>query len=154
MKQEHRQRGGFIRIFPTEDTFEFFSNFFQQRKTSFNKIVHQHFYPSRWTTHSLRYQENSKQIRRQNIPRAKYLSSTFQLFNKDIQNKTNASDLHHAIQRYQLYEKRLYSTTTNIIYPHKVIYFSFSFRSIIYHKRSGYLRVVTSYRSLRTSSTH
>ena len=28
IKQEYRQRGGFVRIFPTGDTFEFFSNFF------------------------------------------------------------------------------------------------------------------------------
>jgi hypothetical protein len=125
IKQENRQRGGFVRIFPTGDTFEFFSNFFQQRKSSFNKFVHQHLYPSRWTMNSFNSHENLKQIRRNNIPRSKHLSTAFHLSNKNIQNQINGSDLHHAIQRYQLYEKRLIHniySSTNIIHPHKVFH--------------------------------
>jgi len=120
IEEENAQCGGFIRIFPREDTYEFFSIFFQERKTCLNKIVHQHLYPSRWTKYSFNCQENNKQHRRYNISRSKHLSSAFHLFNKNNLSEINGSDLYHAIQRYQLYQKRLY---TNIIDPHKVILF-------------------------------
>jgi hypothetical protein len=128
IEEENARCGGFVRIFPREDTFEFFSYFFQERKTSLNKIIHQHLYPSRWKINSLNSQENLKQIRRSNIPRSKYLSSAYHLFNKNNFNQINGLDLHHAIQRYDYYQKRLihniYSIKSNIIHPHKVSLFS------------------------------
>jgi len=131
LAEEHVECGGFIRIFPTEDTFEFFSNLFQEQKISLNKIFHQYLYPSRWTNYSFNSQETVKQIRRNNILRSKHLSSTYHLFNKNNSNQINGSDLYHAIRRHQIYQKRLhrnfYSTKTNIIYPTKVNLFYFKY---------------------------
>lgn len=129
MKEESRQRGGFVRIFPTSDTYEFFSTFFEQRTTSFNQMIHQRIYPSRWTPNSLNCQQNGGQIRRTTVPRAKHLSSAFNYghsSDKDLTPKTNGCDIDEALERYRIYERRLIdiippnstittTTTTNLI---------------------------------------
>jgi len=105
IKEESRQRGGFVRIFPTSDTFEFFSSFFEQRTTSFNQMIHQRLYPSRWTNQSFQLQNNS-QIRRTTVPRSKHLSVAFHS-NEFNANKGTGCDLDEALQRYEIYERRL-----------------------------------------------
>jgi len=128
IKEENRQRGGFVRIFPTGDTYEFFSSFFEQRTTSFNQMIHQRLYPSRWTSNSLNCQQNGGQIRRTTVPRSKHLSSAFNSghpSDKDLTPKINGCDLDDACERYRIYERRLIdivpppppttTTTTNFI---------------------------------------
>lgn len=110
IKEENRQRGGFVRIFPTSDTFEFFSSFFEQRTTAFNQMIHQRLYPSRWTPNALNYQQNGGQIRRTTVPRSKHLSSAFNYghpSDKDLTPKINGCDLDEALERYRIYERRL-----------------------------------------------
>jgi len=110
IKEENRQRGGFVRIFPTGDTYEFFSSFFEQRTTSFNQMIHQRLYPSRWTSNSLNCQQNGGQIRRTTVPRSKHLSSAFNSghpSDKDLIPKINGCDLDDACERYRIYERRL-----------------------------------------------
>lgn len=110
IKEENRQRGGFVRIFPTGDTFEFFSSFFEQRTTSFNQMIHQRLYPSRWTSNTLNCQQNGGQIRRTTVPRSKHLSSAFNYGHpseKDLTPKINGCDLDEALERYRIYERRL-----------------------------------------------
>lgn len=124
IEEESVNSGGFIRIFPSEDSYEFFSNLFQERKICLNKMVHQYLYSSRWKKFNLNNQENVKEIRRNNIPRFKHLSSSFHLFNKNNLNQSNLSNLQQAIQRYQIYQQRItnsiYPNQINIIHPHKV----------------------------------
>jgi len=127
IKEENRQRGGFVRIFPTGDTFEFFSSFFEQRTTSFNQMIHQRLYPSRWTPNALNSQQNGGQIRRTTVPRSKHLSSAFNYGHsseKDLTPKISGCDLDEALERYRIYERRLIdivppppttTTTTNFI---------------------------------------
>ena len=110
IKEEHRQRGGFVRIFPTGDTYEFFSSFFEQRTTSYNQMVHQRLYPSRWTANTFNAQQNGQQIRRTTVPRHKHLCSAFNYGHpteKDLTPKTNGCDLDEALQRFRIYERRL-----------------------------------------------
>ncbi|CAF4605133.1 unnamed protein product, partial [Rotaria sp. Silwood2] len=110
IKEENRQRGGFVRIFPTGDTYEFFSSFFEQRTTSFNQMIHQRLYSSRWTPNALNYQQNGGQIRRTTVPRSKHLSSAFNYghpSDKDLTPKINGCDLDEALERYRIYERRL-----------------------------------------------
>ncbi|CAF4264552.1 unnamed protein product [Rotaria socialis] len=140
IKEENRQRGGFVRIFPTSDTYEFFSSFFEQRTTSFNQMIHQRIYPTRWTPNALNSQQNGGQIRRTTVPRAKHLSSAFNYghpSDKDLTPKINGCDLDEALERYRIYERRLIdiipppptattitttsiaTTTTNLMDPSK-----------------------------------
>jgi hypothetical protein len=132
VKEENRQRGGFVRIFPTGDTFEFFSSFFEQRTTSFNQMIHQRLYPSRWTANALNCQQNGGQIRRTTVPRSKHLSSAFNYGHsseKDLTPKINGCDLDEALERFRIYERRLIDilppnitiTTTNTIESNKNI---------------------------------
>ncbi|CAF1277351.1 unnamed protein product [Rotaria sp. Silwood1] len=110
IKEENHQRGGFVRIFPTSDTYEFFSSFFEQRTTTFNQMIHQRIYPSRWTPNALNSQLNSSQIRRTTVPRSKHLSSAFNYghsSDKDLTAKINGCDLDEALERYRIYERRL-----------------------------------------------
>ena len=110
IKEENRQRGGFVRIFPTGDTFEFFSSFFEQRTTTFNQMIHQRLYPSRWSQNILNSQQNSSQIRRTTVPRCKHLSSAFNYGHpseKDLTPKTSGCDLDEALERFRIYERRL-----------------------------------------------
>lgn len=110
IKEETRQRGGFVRIFPVGDTFEFFSSFFEQRTTTFNQMIHQRLYPSRWTQNLLNCQQNSSQIRRTTVPRCKHLSSAFNYghpSDKDLTPKTSGCDLDEALERFRIYERRL-----------------------------------------------
>ncbi|CAF1013286.1 unnamed protein product [Adineta steineri] len=111
VKEENRQRGGFVRIFPVSDTFEYFSSFFEQRTTSYNQMIHQRLYPSRWSTSALNSQQNpTGQIRRTTIPRSKHLSSAFNYGHsseKDLTPKTSGCDLDEALERYRIYERRL-----------------------------------------------
>ncbi|CAF1166830.1 unnamed protein product [Rotaria sordida] len=110
LKEESRQRGGFVRVFPTGDTYEFFSSFFEQRTTSFNQMIHQRLYPTRWTPNAFNYQQNGSQIRRTTVPRSKHLSSAFNYghsSDKDLTPKTNGCDLDEALERYRIYERRL-----------------------------------------------
>ena len=113
IKEESRQRGGFVRIFPTGDTFEYFSCFFEQRTTCFNQMVHQRLYPSRWTNTSPNAQPTTHQhIRRTTVPRSKHLSAAFHQGtttspDKESTGKTNGSDLAHALARYRIYQRRL-----------------------------------------------
>ena len=110
IKEENRQRGGFVRIFPTSDTYEFFSSFFEQRTTTYNQMIHQRLYPSRWTINAFNNQQNNSQIRRTTVPRSKHLSSAFnygQAHEKDLTPKVNGCDLDEALERYRIYERRL-----------------------------------------------
>jgi hypothetical protein len=99
-----------VRIFPTSDTYEFFSSFFEQRTTSFNQMIHQRLYPSRWSSAALNCQQNGGQIRRTTAPRSKHLSSAFNYGHspdKDLTPKINGCDLDEALERYRIYERRL-----------------------------------------------
>ncbi|CAF0886363.1 unnamed protein product [Didymodactylos carnosus] len=106
VKEEQKHRGGFVRIFPTSDTYEFFSTFFEQRTTSYNLMLHQRLYPERWMTSTANSnQTNSIQtsvsvggIRRTTVPRAKHLSTAYNY---------SGCDLDEAIDRYKYYERRL-----------------------------------------------
>lgn len=113
IKEENRQRGGFVRIFPTSDTFEFFSNFFEQRTTSFNQMIHQRLYPHRWTQNSLIQSQqpstSTSTIRKTTLPRSKHLSNAFQSSNhQEYFHKSNGSDLQSALQRFEIYQRRLF----------------------------------------------
>jgi hypothetical protein len=124
LEEENVASGGFIRIFPREETLRFFSNYFSEDKISLNKVVHQHLYPSQWQTSSFNCQENVKSIRSIPISCSKFLSSAFHLFNKT---QINSSYLIHAIQRYQSYHQSFIhnfsSTKTNLNHSHKVCLF-------------------------------
>ncbi|CAF1668421.1 unnamed protein product [Adineta ricciae] len=120
VKEESRQRGGFVRIFPTSDTYEFFSSFFEQRTTSFNQMIHQRLYPSRWSSIALNSQSNNGSIRRTTAPRCKLLSSAFNYGHsseKDLTPKTSGCDLDEALERYRIYERRLIDIAPPS-YPH------------------------------------
>ena len=110
IREENRQRGGFVRIFPTSDTYEYFSMFFEQRTTTFNQMIHQRLYPARWASNSL-LNNNPTAVRRTTIPRSKHLSVSFQSSEQQSttmeKEKSNGSDLHEALQRYQIYQRRL-----------------------------------------------
>ncbi|CAF1012040.1 unnamed protein product [Rotaria sordida] len=105
IKEVNRQHDGFVRIFPTYDTYEFFSSFFEQRTATFNS------------------QQNSSKIRRTTVPRSKHPSSAFNYGHQSGQNltaKTNGCNLDEALERYRTYERRLIdivppqtTTTTN-----------------------------------------
>jgi hypothetical protein len=121
IEEEKSRSGGFIRIFPSEDTFEYFSNYFHQRKLNLNQIIHQYFYPNRWKKSLPNSPENIKHIRRNYLPRAKSLSSSYHLYEKNQSNQKISSDLQHAIERYQLYHNTfLHHIHSNVIQPHKV----------------------------------
>ncbi|CAF4307232.1 unnamed protein product [Rotaria sp. Silwood2] len=91
----------------------------KQRTTTFNQMIHQRLYPSRWTASTL----NSSQIRRTTVLRSKHLSSAFNYgdqSDKDSTAKINDCDLDEALERYRIYERRLIdivppqtTTTTN-----------------------------------------
>jgi tubulin polyglutamylase TTLL5 len=48
IQEEQNRHGGFIRLFPTSDTWEFFSQFLEVRTTSYNLMLHQKLFPKRW----------------------------------------------------------------------------------------------------------
>jgi len=48
IQEEHNRRAGWVRIFPTADTWEFFSAFLETRSTSYNLVLHQKLFPKRW----------------------------------------------------------------------------------------------------------
>ncbi|CAF2804411.1 unnamed protein product [Rotaria sp. Silwood2] len=91
----------------------------KQRTTTFNQMIHQRLYPSRWTASTL----NSSQIRRTTVLRSKHLSSAFNYgdqSDKYLTTKINGCDLDKALERYRIYERRLIdiippqtTTTTN-----------------------------------------
>ncbi|CAF1032517.1 unnamed protein product [Rotaria sordida] len=91
-KRSKSSHDGFVRIFPTYDTYEFFSSFFEQRTATFNS------------------QQNSSKIRRTTVPRSKHPSSAFNYGHQTGQNltaKTNGCNLDEALERYRTYERRL-----------------------------------------------
>ena len=62
INDENGRRGGWIRLFPTSDTWEFYSQYLEVRTTSYNLMLHQKLFPKRWVN------GNTK---RSNISRAK-----------------------------------------------------------------------------------
>lgn len=48
ISEEHNRRGGWVRLFPTSDTWEFFSQYLEVRTTSYNLMLHQKLFPKRW----------------------------------------------------------------------------------------------------------
>ena len=83
-------------------------------------MIHQRLYPSRWTQNTLNCQQNSSQIRRTTVPRAKHLSSAYNYghaSDKDLTPKSTGCDLDEALERYRIYQRRLIDivppTTTN-----------------------------------------
>jgi hypothetical protein len=45
---ENKRCGGWVRLFPTSDTWEFYSQYLEVRTTSYNLILHQKLFPKRW----------------------------------------------------------------------------------------------------------
>ena len=48
IQDENNRRGGWVRLFPTSDTWEFFSQYLETRTTSYNLMLHQKLFPKRW----------------------------------------------------------------------------------------------------------
>ncbi len=47
---EEERSNGWIRLFPTSDTWEFYSQFLETRSTSYNMMLHKKLYPRRYLT--------------------------------------------------------------------------------------------------------
>ena len=62
IQDENNRRGGWVRLFPTSDTWEFYSQYLEVRTTSYNSLLHQKLFPKRWTLGN---------IKRLNVSRAK-----------------------------------------------------------------------------------
>jgi hypothetical protein len=45
---ENQRANGWVRLFPTSDTMEFYSQYLETRSTSFNSMLHKKLFPRRW----------------------------------------------------------------------------------------------------------
>lgn len=98
IEEENNHCGCFIRIFPCEEMFEYFQNYFSEDKIHFHQILHQYFYPNRSKKSSLIHQRN-------HLQRYKYLSTIYHLSLKNSSIVRNSSQLSNAIQRFHCYHK-------------------------------------------------
>ena len=101
IEEENNRCGCFIRIFPCEEMFEYFQNYFSEDKIHFNQILHQYFYPNRSKKSSF----NSLIHHRNHLQRYKYLSTIYHLSLKNSSITRNSSQLNNAIQRFHSYHK-------------------------------------------------
>ena len=49
IQEENKRCGGWVRLFPTSDTWEFYSEYLEVRTTFFNLLLHQKLFPKRWS---------------------------------------------------------------------------------------------------------
>ena len=45
---ENHRSGGWVRLYPTSDSMEFYSQYLETRSTSFNTMLHKKLFPRRW----------------------------------------------------------------------------------------------------------
>ena len=45
---ENQRANGWVRLFPTSDSMEFYSQYLETRSTSFNTMLHKKLFPRRW----------------------------------------------------------------------------------------------------------
>jgi tubulin polyglutamylase TTLL5 len=45
---ENERSGGWIRLFPTADSWEFYSQYLETRSTGYNMMLHKKLFPKRW----------------------------------------------------------------------------------------------------------
>jgi hypothetical protein len=111
IENEAQHCGHWVRVFPTADTWTFFSEFLEHRPTSYNLILHQLLFPRRWSC-------GSQPLRLSNQSRSELLASAHRkMLNNapDIStSQTSDVDLTEAIKRYQLYYRK-FDDTANII---------------------------------------
>jgi len=128
---ENRSSGGFVRIFPNEETFEYFSNYFHEKKVHSNEKLHQFLF----SNSSKSTNSTKPTLKRTFLSRSKYLSNSFHSSNRN----QLPPELSTALQRFELYQKRLnHQIYSNIIYPHQVRLFSFPFKLSFYECRSSF----------------
>ena len=121
LEEEKTRCGCFIRIYPCEEMFDYFSNYFSDEKLHLNEIIHQYFYPNRWKkSSSNNFIHQRKSIHRNHLQRCKYLSTIFHLFEKNSSIAKNSPELTSAIERYHSYHKT--SFQSNVIHPNKVCF--------------------------------
>lgn len=67
--EENQRANGWIRLFPTSDTWEFYSQYLETRSTGYNLMLHKKLFPKRWS--------NGSQPKKATQTRAKYTISFF-----------------------------------------------------------------------------
>ena len=119
LEEEKSRCGCFLRIYPCEEMFDYFANYFPEEKVHLNEIIHQYFYPNRWKKSSSNsFIHQRKAIHRNHLQRSKYLSTIFHLAEKNSSIAKNSSELTNAIERYHSYHRTAFQS--NVIYPSKV----------------------------------
>ncbi|CAF0757749.1 unnamed protein product [Brachionus calyciflorus] len=99
--EENQRANGWLRIFPTSDTWEFYSQYLETRSTSYNMMLHKKLFPRRW--------QNGSAPKKAAQTRVKALEGSYEMYriNNYSSQETSGASLYEALDRYNRYERKL-----------------------------------------------